>query len=124
MQRVVHFELPADDPERIKHFYHSVFGWTIKKWDGVEDYWLVTTGTKKSAGINGGIMRRQLFRQSAINTIDVASLEDAISKIKQAGGKVVVSKMTVPTVGYKAYCQDTEGNVFAIIQPDVNAHIA
>ena len=34
MARVVHFELPADDPERAVKFYEGVFGWQIQKWDG------------------------------------------------------------------------------------------
>ncbi len=124
MQRVVHFELPANNPEQIKYFYQAVFGWKINKWDGVEDYWLITTGKDANPGINGGIMRRKAFGQSTMNTIDVACLDDAINKIKQAGGMVVVEPMVVPTVGYKAYCQDTEGNTFCVLQPDANATIS
>jgi predicted enzyme related to lactoylglutathione lyase len=29
--------------------------------------------------------------------------------------------MTVPAVGYLAYCTDTEGNIFGIFQPDGSA---
>ncbi len=29
MPRVVHFEIPADDPERAIEFYRQVFGWKI-----------------------------------------------------------------------------------------------
>ena len=31
MSRVVHFEIPADDPERAVEFYKKVFGWKIDK---------------------------------------------------------------------------------------------
>ena len=48
MSRVVHFELCADDPERAVKFYEEVFGWKIQKWDGPQDYWLATTGAKRS----------------------------------------------------------------------------
>lgn len=34
MSRVIHFEIPADDPERSISFYEKVFGWRIEKWDG------------------------------------------------------------------------------------------
>ena len=44
MSRVVHFEIPADDPVRAAKFYEDVFGWKIEKWEGPFDYWLVTTG--------------------------------------------------------------------------------
>ncbi|MGZ7136310.1 MAG: VOC family protein, partial [Methanobacterium sp.] len=38
MPRVVHFEIPADDPERAIEFYKNVFGWKIDKWEGPFDY--------------------------------------------------------------------------------------
>jgi hypothetical protein len=28
---VVHFEIPADDPERAAKFYRELFGWSINK---------------------------------------------------------------------------------------------
>jgi len=34
MPRVIHFDLPADDPERAIRFYETVFGWQIRKWEG------------------------------------------------------------------------------------------
>ena len=53
MPRVVHFEIHADDPQRAANFYQNVFGWQINKWEGPEDYWLVTTGADNEPGING-----------------------------------------------------------------------
>lgn len=46
MARIVHFEIPADDPERAIKFYEDVFGWEVQKWEGPFDYWLVTTGLR------------------------------------------------------------------------------
>jgi catechol 2,3-dioxygenase-like lactoylglutathione lyase family enzyme len=56
MPRVVHFEIYADDPEAVCPFYEDVFGWQIKKWNGPQEYWLVTTGGEGEPGINGGMM--------------------------------------------------------------------
>jgi hypothetical protein len=42
-------------------------------------------------------------------------------RIPEAGGKVVVPKMPVPTVGWLAYAKDTEGNLFGFMQMDANA---
>ncbi len=44
MPRVIHFEIPASDPERAAAFYKKTFGWKIEKWPGPTEYWLVTTG--------------------------------------------------------------------------------
>lgn len=30
---IVHFEIPADDPERAVSFYRKLFGWEVKKWE-------------------------------------------------------------------------------------------
>jgi hypothetical protein len=48
----------------------------------------------------------------------VPSLDESLAKIVAAGGKVLEPRSTIPGVGYHAYCQDTEGNVFGILQGD------
>jgi uncharacterized protein len=118
MNRIVHFELPADNPERAVEFYKKSFGWQIQKWPGPQDYWLVTTG---DPGINGGILRRQHPGAGTCNTVRVPSVDDAVATVTKNGGKVAVAKMPIPGVGYLAYCTDTEGNVFGVMQPDANA---
>jgi len=117
MPRVIHFEIPADEPETATGFYEEVFEWKIAKWDGPVEYWLVTTGEDDQPGINGGITRRQ-NQDTTCLTIDVPSVDEFAQKIVEAGGKVVVPKMPVPGVGYAAYCADTEGNVFGIMEGD------
>ncbi len=119
MPRVVHFEIPADNPQRAGEFYQGVFGWKINKWEGPQPYWLCETGT--GDGINGGIMNRSPQFKTVTNTIDVPSLDDYTKKVTKAGGKVVAPKMTIPGVGYLAYCTDTEGNIFSILQGDRSA---
>lgn len=119
--RVAHFEIPADDPERARKFYQDVFGWKIEKWEGPTDYWLITTGPEGEPGIDGGLMKRENPQQGTVNTIDVPSADEFVDKIVKAGGNVVVPKMTVPRVGYMAYCQDTEGNTFGIMEIDESA---
>ncbi len=121
MARVVHFEIHADQPQRAIKFYNDVFGWQISQWEGSEDYWLIKTGEEGEPGINGGLMKRQHPLASTINSIDVPSVDDFVTKITQNGGTVVMPKMPIPGVGYLAYCQDTEGNTFGIFQPDESA---
>jgi predicted enzyme related to lactoylglutathione lyase len=122
MSRVIHFELPADNPERAVEFYKKAFGWQFKKWEGPQDYWLITTGAEGQPGINGGLTRRMQPGAGTCNTIGVASVDDAIASIAKSGGKNVVPKKPIPGVGYLAYCADTEGNVFGIMQADPKAH--
>jgi predicted enzyme related to lactoylglutathione lyase len=116
--RVVHFEIPVDDPDRAAKFYQEVFGWQIEKWEGPTDYWLVTTGADEEPGINGGLMQRTESQMTTVNTIDVLSVDELTDRIVEQGGKVLVPRMAVPGVGYMAYCQDTEGNAFGIMEVD------
>ncbi len=120
MPRVVHFEIPADDPDRAIRFYQEVFGWTVKKWEAPIDYWLVTTGPEGEPGIDGAIARRTDVPVTC-NTIDVPSVDDFIAKILKAGGQVKMEKTAVPGVGWFANCVDTEGNLFSIMQEAPNA---
>ncbi len=122
MERVVHFEITADDPERAVKFYEQVFGWKTQRWGGgPQTYWLMTTGANDHPGINGGIMRRVEGFPGTINTIGVASVDEFSKKVVAAGGKVVRPKMAIPGVGYQAYCLDSEGNFFGIHQFDPSA---
>ena len=121
MLRVTHFEIIADDPERAIKFYADVFGWKVKKWEGPMDYWLITTGPEDQPGIDGGLMKREHPGASTTNTIDVPSVDEFISKITEAGGKIIAPKQSIPGVGYFAYCQDTEGNTFGIMEEDTSA---
>lgn len=126
MSRVVHFEIHADDPQRAVSFYQNVFDWQINKWEGPEDYWLITTGPDSEPGINGAILRRnQPINGDAVIayvcTVDVASVDDAAAKITKHGGTIVVPKMAVPHVGWLEYAKDSEGNIFGILQSDPSA---
>jgi predicted enzyme related to lactoylglutathione lyase len=120
MSKVVHFEVMAEDPARATEFYSKVFGWEITKWDGPQDYWLVTTGAEDQPGINGGIAKSQ-GQAMTVNTVDVSSVDEFANKVEANGGKVVVPKMAVPGIGYLVYCQDTEGIVFGMMQADPSA---
>jgi predicted enzyme related to lactoylglutathione lyase len=118
MERVVHFEINADDPERAAKFYGDVFGWKIKKANNQEDYWVINTGPENQPGIDGGITNRISPSASTVDIIDVDSIEKFSSKIEEAGGTCLTPKMVISGVGYMAYCSDSEGNLFGLMQPD------
>jgi len=121
MGRVVHFEICAEDPDRAAKFYSDVFGWEIQNWGGPIDYRLVMTGEESAKGIDGGIRKRETPEEKTINTIDVASLDESLKKIQEAGGKVIMPKSPIPGVGYMAYCRDTEDIVFGVMEADTSA---
>ncbi len=86
------------------------------------DYWTVnTTDEKGNKALGGGMMKRQGPQQPIINYIDVKSVDEYSSKVKQLGGKVHVPKMAVPGMGYLAVCLDTENNSFGIWETNESA---
>jgi len=121
MPRVVHFEISANDPEKIAAFYENVFGWKITKWAGSAEYWLAETGEGDEPGINGGIMRSDEVFSGTVNSVDVPDIDTYVEKVKQYGGEIVVEKHAIPGVGYNAYCKDVEGTLFGIHEEDPNA---
>lgn len=116
MPRPVHFEISADDPERALHFYQEVFGWKSQKWDGPQDYWLISTGENAEPGIDGGLMPRR--PRPARRQHHPGRLGRFLSRKQAQGVQIIEGKIPIPGVGYLAYCQDTEGNPFGIMEMD------
>jgi hypothetical protein len=116
MSRVVHFEIPAEEPERAIKFYKKVFGWQIDEWGGPFNYWLVKTGEEDEPGIDGAIMLKSDFPMVR-HTIIVDSIEECVEKIEGESGEVVMPKKGIPDVGSIAFFKDTEGNISGIIEP-------
>ena len=135
MNRVVHFEIHAEDLERAKKFYRDVFGWEMQQM-GSEygNYVVVMTGPgpenpdPKNPGINGGMMKRNAPKAAEgaspnafVCIVGVDDIGACMGKIEAAGGKPQTDKMDVPGVGQLRYYNDTEGNMFGIIQPVMSA---
>ena len=119
---IVHFEIPADDLEKLGKFYSQLFGWKIIKMPGPVEYRGIETVpvTKKSLlerpGVNGGLIRKQNPEHKPINYIAVESVDEYMKRIKGLGGRIVLPKIQVPGVGWWAQASDPEGNQFAILE--------
>jgi len=121
MDKVVHFEIPADDQARAKAFYGSVFGWQIQTMEEM-DYTILTTTPvdeqtqmpTEPGAINGGMMKRSAETPSPVLTVGVDSVDDSLKQVEAAGGSVVTPKTAIPGMGAFAYFKDTEGNVLGL----------
>jgi predicted enzyme related to lactoylglutathione lyase len=123
MPRVVHFDLPAEDPLKLKGFYEKVFGWKFEKWDdpsGRMEYWMIITG-KDEPGIDGGMGRKRGPEDQVANTIGVPDVDEYVKKIMKEGGKIIMPKMAIPGVGWIASFLDPQGNKHMIMQDDESA---
>ncbi len=120
MSKIVHFEIPADDPERAGAFYRDVLGWEITRFGG-EPYWLVRAGEDGEPGANGAIVAREDLRRSPVLIAGVADIDDVLRRAEACGGKVAQGRLPVPGLGWSAYVTDPEDNTIGLFQPDPSA---
>lgn len=115
--RVVHFEIPANQPEALTRFYGQLFGWSFQKapMDGPA-YWLADTGAD-GPGINGAIMQRMNERQPMVNYVNVPDIDAALAKATELGAQVALPNTPIPGVGAIAVIVDPEGNCCGLWQP-------
>ena len=105
---IVHFEIPADDVEKLRKFYSQLFGWKIEKMPGPVEYWGIQTvpvdekGGPMRPGVNGGMMKKQNPEHKPVNYVLVESVDEYVKKIESLDGKIVVPKMEVPGIGWWA----------------------
>jgi uncharacterized protein len=115
-----HFAINADDLKRARRFYENVFGWQFEAW-GPPGFYLIHTGTPGAPGVLGALQqRRELVPgQKTIGyecSVSVDSV-DAIAKATEAnGGKIIMAKTILPTVGELVWIQDPEGNVLGAMK--------
>src|SRR5260370_12777121 len=88
---LVWFEIPAENVERAKSFYGSLFGWKIEKMPGPMEYWHLDTGGSDDTP-DGGIMKRKEPQQGITNYIGVPSVDEYVDKVQKLGGKTCMPK--------------------------------
>jgi predicted enzyme related to lactoylglutathione lyase len=119
MASVKFFSVPADDNERARKFYESVFGWRFHLgWEyetpqGRQAYWNIETG---GGGIAGGMTRREFNGQPIGIGVEVEDIDRYLARVEHEGGRVAAPKGMIPGRAWFALCEDTEGNAFVVYQ--------
>jgi predicted enzyme related to lactoylglutathione lyase len=125
MDKVVHFEIPADDVARAKEFYGSIFEWDLQDYPEMQYTIAMTVPVDdkqmptQPGAINGGMMKRSNTTPSSpVLTIGVQSIDDALKKIEAGGGETVTPRTPIPGMGAFAYFKDTEGNTLGLYETE------
>lgn len=123
MPRLAHFEISADDPERLAGFYRRIFGWDITVHPSLAGYQFIQATTQHD--VNGGIVRRDSLPTGAgLNIYEVDDVPTAIDQIIDAGGTLLRPLRVIPDVGHLAYLADPQGNPFGVITHSLPAAAA
>ena len=111
---IVHFELPAEDPDRAQRFWGSLWGWQFQDggFEGV-DYRLAQVDDTLGAAIAKS-EQPQGYPNVYFDTDDI---DASLAKVRDLGGQTE-DKSPVPGMGWFSMCKDTEGNTFGLWQTD------
>jgi predicted enzyme related to lactoylglutathione lyase len=126
---IVHFEIYADDPEKLAKFYSTLFDWAIEPVPGMEYRMVKTVDTDgngmptQPGGINGGLVKRPegYDVRAPVNYVNVDSLEDAVKRAQDLGARITKPRAAVPGMGWFAMLIDPQGNHFAMWEQDAGA---
>ncbi|HEY8224180.1 MAG TPA: VOC family protein [Pyrinomonadaceae bacterium] len=119
---VRHFSINADNVPRARAFYEKTFDWQFEPW-GPPNFYLIKTGTADDPGVEGALQgRREIVAGKPMFgfecTLGVESIDETIAAIEANGGKIVMPKFYIPTVGSLIFFEDTEGNLVGAMQYD------
>lgn len=112
------FEIPATNFERAKTFYEKLLGAEIQVMPHPELKYGVFPGDMQNGGVTGGIVQGEGFEPSDKGALIYLNggddLSGPLSRVEQAGGKVLLPKTSIGPNGFMAHFIDSEGNKVAL----------
>jgi hypothetical protein len=115
--QIVHIEIPADDTERSREFWGSLFGWTFNNYPGPNEYHLFTIEQDRQGG---AITNMEPGKRGTRPYFGVDDIAAGAARVKELGGEAG-EPMPVPSMGWFATCTDPHGNDFGLWQTDPSA---
>lgn len=123
MNKLKHFDIHASDVERAKSFYEHVFDWKFGSYPGADEFYQVRASDGEVIGAVQG-RKYNAHSKDILGfecSIAVDDVDETIRRVEKAGGKTLMKKTAIPSVGWIAKFTDTEGNIFAAIRYDKGA---
>jgi predicted enzyme related to lactoylglutathione lyase len=122
-----YFDFTVKDLNTAKTFFEHVFNWRFEKFPMPYDYYRIQAGAEGESGIDGGIgaiadTPTAEGRPLTQVTIPVPNLDDCISRVEQAGGRVIEPKMAISGIGWFAACVEPGGLLFGVMEADPDAN--
>lgn len=108
---VVHWEIRARDPQRLRDFYAQLFNWQIS--DG--RIMRIAPGVGGPQPGPGGHIR-QSERPGVSLSVQVRDVREALAKAEQLGGRVTMQPVDTAGGPSVAGIADPEGNLVSLVQ--------
>jgi predicted enzyme related to lactoylglutathione lyase len=117
--RVAHIAINTDDDDATRAFYEGLFDWRF------EPYFpgFVRTVLPAAAEVVAAVQtRRELLPGIRTNgpevTIEVDDLGLVLGRVEELGGRIVMDRATIPSVGDLTFLADPSGNLVGVIEYD------
>ena len=119
-------DFTVKDLDEAKNFFEQVFDWRFVKFPESYDYYVSRAGSKILPGVNvaiGAIADNPHAKGRPLTQVivSVPSVDDCITKVEEAGGKVISPKGAIPGIGWFAGCAEPGGLLFGVLESDRKA---
>ena len=108
------FEIPVKNLQRAKTFYEVVLGAPLQQYEGMGMKSAFFPANFASGDVGGCIIEGDGYEPSEKGSLIYLNggedLSIPLSRVEQAGGKIVLPKTSIGEHGFMAYFIDTEGN--------------
>lgn len=113
------FEIATTDLARAQQFYETVFGIKMDAMDLPNIQMRTFPGDGMNGKVGGALVKSGMHKPSKEGAVIYLNanpdLNDSLSRVEKAGGKVLVPKTHISDdIGYMAFFEDSEGNTVAM----------
>ena len=113
------FEIATTDLARAQQFYETVFGIKMDAMDLPNIQMRTFPGDGMNGNVGGALVKSGMHKPSKEGAVIYLNanpdLNDSLSRVEKAGGKVLVPKTHISDdIGYMAFFEDSEGNTVAM----------
>ena len=114
------FDIFVNDMDRAEAFYRTVLQREFESISDPTDTTVIMKGfvmDMEYYGSGGALVKREGAKPVTGGTIVYFGVDDCAveeSRVDDAGGKVINSKMAIGEYGFVTVCMDTEGNLFGL----------
>lgn len=112
------FEIPVIDFARAKTFFETILNAEMQPFEAMGMKSAFFPADLQGGGIGGCIIKGEGYEPSMKGTLVYLNggddLSIPLSKVEQAGGKIILPKTAIGPHGFMAHFSDTEGNKLAL----------
>ena len=122
MANIGFFQIPADDIARARKFYQSLPGWKIEQETTLKnkspEWQNIITGDAEGGSMNRSGISERMGPGQIMDFVIVEDFDRVLAKVEKLGGRILMPKNSIKSVGFVAVIQDTESNTIGLLKPE------